>query len=69
MLAATVNEEIFDLDDAEADVATTGLGGLVRSSRRSIFVDTMRDVVFPGLQQFGVDTKAARSWLDDRRPR
>jgi hypothetical protein len=63
MLAATVDDEIF-ADGTGQDLG--GLGGLARPTRCRIFVETMREVVFPGLRRFGVDTMAAEQWLRSR---
>jgi hypothetical protein len=64
MLSATVDDEIFDDQPGTDDLG--GLGGLARSTRCRIFVDTMQGVVFPGLRRFGVDTTDAERWLDQR---
>ena len=31
--------------------------------KRAIFVATLQEVAFPGLEEFGVDTAPARAWL------
>jgi len=68
MLAHTVHAEIFaEHDDVDAD-ALTGLGALPRSRRCAVFVQCMRDVVFPGLSLHGVDKTAADAWLAARLP-
>jgi hypothetical protein len=66
MLGHTVHEEIFGADDDSAHPEVAGLGGLARAERRSIFVATMTEVVFPGLRRYGVDTAAGESWLAAR---
>lgn len=54
ILADTVHDEIFGRDDPEPlAVALAGLGGLPRARRCAIFVQSMRDVVFP---------RPAQSW-------
>lgn len=65
MLAATVDEEIFAPGSARDD-DLGGLGGLSRATRHRIFTESMREVVFPGLRRFGVDTAAAEQWLRSR---
>jgi hypothetical protein len=64
VLATTVPPELFS-DDAEPELARelVGLGGLARPVRRDLFVATLRDVVFPGLELHGVDAAAGRAWL------
>jgi hypothetical protein len=67
ILAHTVHEEIFGPDDAGplAD-EIAGLGGLPRARRYDVLVQTMRDVVFPGLRSHGIDTASAEQWLAQR---
>ena len=66
MLAHTVREEIFgEHDDVDAG-PLAGLGALPRSRRCALFVQCMRDVVFPGLALHGIDTTAAQAWLVER---
>jgi hypothetical protein len=65
MLAATVREEIF-AEGEDCAPGIEGLGGLDRPTRRDVFVGTMRGVVLPGLQRFGVDTRLAEEWLDEK---
>lgn len=67
MLAATVREEIF-AEGEDGAPGMEGLGGLDRATRREVFVGTMRRVVLPGLRRFGVDTRLAAEWLDERCP-
>jgi hypothetical protein len=66
MLAHTVHAEIFaEHDDVDA-APLAGLGALPRSRRCALFVQCMRDVVFPGLALHGVDTTIADAWLAAR---
>jgi hypothetical protein len=67
MLEGTVSEELFarakpDLEDPEL----LQHGVLPHSTKRSIFVQTLRDVVFPGLEYHGVDTEPSRAWLNQK---
>jgi hypothetical protein len=39
-------------------------GVLPYSMRRKVFIDTLRDVVFPGLESLSIDTAPSRAWLD-----
>ena len=67
MLAGTVDDGLFA--DARGEEPAEELmrhGVLPHARKREIFVGTLRDVVFPGLEKFGIDTAPARSWLDAR---
>jgi hypothetical protein len=67
MLAGTVQDELFTASAEHAErEALSGLGALDRSARRRIFEGTMRLVVFPGLERFGVDTASGEKWLEER---
>ena len=69
MLAGTVNDELFSSSAEHRErEALCGLGALDRGGRRRIFEETMRLVVFPGLQRFGVDTARGERWLNAREP-
>lgn len=67
MLAGTVDDEVFSsaAEHRESE-ALCGLGALDRSARRRIFEETLRVVIFPGLQRFGVDTARGERWLRAR---
>src|SRR5262249_16535793 len=67
MLDGTVTEGLFakakpDLEDPEL----LQHGVLPHSTKRSIFVQTLRDVVFPGLEYHGIDTEPSRAWLSEK---
>lgn len=67
MLAGTVSEELFaSWAEHPAQETLSGLGSLDRLDRRRIFCDTLSQVIFPGLQRFGVDTQSGEKWLRDR---
>jgi hypothetical protein len=69
MLAGTVQDELFSTAaEHSASEALNGLGALDRSGRRRIFEGTLRVVIFPGLQKFGVDTARGERWLEERCP-
>ncbi len=38
-------------------------GVLPPARKREIFAQTLLEVVFPGFEQFGIDTAPAREWL------
>ncbi len=62
MLAQTVGEELFAAGpDADADLG--GLGALSRLDRQQVVVGSLQQVIFPGLERFGVDTSAGKRWL------
>lgn len=74
MLAATVHEALLLAPEPGSERATpspesaelAGLGSLPLPVRRTLFKETLRHVVFPGLEQFGLDTRGGRAWLDRR---
>jgi rubrerythrin len=67
MLAGTVEPELFapnDAADAEPDAAELLRHGVLpRARKREIFVGTLEEVVFPGLEKLGVDAGPSRAWL------
>ncbi len=68
MLSATVKEgELFSRcpEPAVAE-ELPALGALTRRQRRDIFCRVLNEVVFPGLEQFGVDASGGRQWLEAR---
>jgi hypothetical protein len=69
MLAGTVDDTLFaDAAEEEPADALMRHGVLPQARKREIFVGTLRDVVFPGLEKFGIDLGPARAWLDARAP-
>jgi hypothetical protein len=67
MLAGTVDADLFAGAGPEPDAAALlALGVLPRAEKRAIFVGALEDVVFPGLEQLGVDAAPARAWLAAR---
>jgi hypothetical protein len=66
MLAGTVGEGLFA--SAGADLESRELlrhGVLPHSLKRSIFIGTLEEVVFPGLEKFGISPLPARQWLSN----
>jgi rubrerythrin len=64
MLAGTIDEALFR--EAPADEDPEGLlrlGVLPLAKKREVFLGTLEEVVFPGLERFGVDAGPARAWL------
>jgi len=69
MLQGTIDDELFregDDPNEKHDTELAGWGALRRADRRVLFTATMREVVFPGLERFGVDTSAGARWLVER---
>lgn len=67
MLAGSVGPELFSAGPpAEEDEALLEHGVLPRRLKLEVFRRTLEEVVFPGLEQFGVSTAPARAWLDAR---
>lgn len=69
MLRGMTDDALFAKGSAEPDDLLRH-GVLPRDRKRETFVQTLREVVFPGLAQFGIDVAPARAWLaarlDDR---
>jgi len=64
MLAGTVTQEIFEDRPPHAlEEPLSHLGALTRKERLHIFQESMRAVVFPGLERFEIDTQAGERWL------
>jgi len=64
MLAGTIDEGVFG--DPPADEDPEGLlrlGVLPLEQKREVFLGTLEQVVFPGLEKFGVDPGPGRAWL------
>ncbi len=49
------------------DPALLDHGVLPHAMKREVFTRTLEDVVFPGLEAFGIDSAPARAWLEGRR--
>jgi hypothetical protein len=67
LLQNAVEDELFEssmlVDPAESAL---GLGAVPRASRWALFQAAMEDLVFPGFEQLGVSTRAAKDWLAHR---
>jgi hypothetical protein len=67
MLRGTIIPDLFAPVAAEReDPALLGHGVLPHALKRQTFTRTLEEVVFPGLEEFGVDTAPARGWLADQ---
>jgi hypothetical protein len=68
MLSGTVDDGLFSGADAESEADELLRHGVLPHSRkRAIFVRTLEEVVFPGLEKFDIDAAPARGWLAARR--
>jgi hypothetical protein len=67
MLSGTIDEGLFaDALPEGNDSELLRHGVLPHAKKREVFVRTLLDVVFPGLDNFGVDSGPARAWLEQR---
>ena len=67
MLEGTVSESFFHA--AEEELENPELmqhGVLPHSTKQSIFIQTLKGIVFPGLDSLGVDSAPGRGWLERR---
>jgi hypothetical protein len=70
LLNAAIEDELFDTPDPDdPDAATMCLGTLPRIERARLFHSAIADLILPGLERFGVDTKLGKKWLKDRSSR
>src|SRR5262249_21683200 len=64
MLAGTIEEGLFGAPPADEDAeGLLRLGVLPLEKKREVFLGTLEQVVFPGLEKFGVDPEPGRRWL------
>ena len=64
MLAGTIDEGLFGAPPADEDPeGLLRLGVLPLRKKREVFLGTLEQVVFPGLEKFGVDPEPGRRWL------
>jgi len=68
MLRGSIDEDLFGpVEPDREDEALLALGVLPHAMKRDLFVRSLEEVVFPGLEGAGVDTAAGRAWLDEQR--
>jgi rubrerythrin len=68
MLRGSVDDDFFLAADApREDPRLLAAGVLPHRARRDLFVQTLDEVIFPGLDGAGVDTGAGRCWVKERR--
>jgi hypothetical protein len=66
MLAGTVRSDLFAAQRVIGDEVTMQrYGTLPLAGRREAFLTGMREVLLPGLAEFGIDTAAGARFLDD----
>lgn len=64
MLAGTIDEGLFGAPPSDEDPeGLLRLGVLPLQKKREVFLGTLEQVVFPGLEKFGVDPEPGRKWL------
>jgi rubrerythrin len=64
MLAGTIDPGLFSAPPPDEDAeALLRLGVLPLEKKREVFLGTLEQVVFPGLERFGVDPGPGRQWL------
>lgn len=67
MLEAGIPQDLFDAGaPLEDDAELQEYGCLSKARLRSIFCETLEQVVFPGFEMLGVDPAQARGWLGAR---
>jgi hypothetical protein len=66
MLAGTVDAQFFEeVPEKARSEELLRHGVLPRARKREIFCRTLREVVFPGLERFGIDASPAHGWLEE----
>jgi hypothetical protein len=67
MLDATLSPELLHAAPDDPDeAALAGLGQLERHERRRVVRETLKAVVFPGLERYGADVSGGQRWCDER---
>jgi hypothetical protein len=67
MLAGSAGPEMFEPAAEDLDHPELLRQGVIpQSMRRSVYVETLQTVVFPGFETLGVDTADAKRWLDEK---
>ena len=64
MIEATLGSELFDSQPSDPTASLlAGLGELERRARERIARECFEHVIFPGLEQFGIEVSRGRQWL------
>ena len=67
LLEQAVTDELFNLpEDDDPDEACAPYGTVSRATRQAVFKSSLKELVFPGLERFSVDTAPGRAWLVER---
>ena len=67
MLAQTLEPELFSRrPEHPLQEELDTMGALGRAKRRRIVVETLSEVVFPGLERFGIDIRPGQQWLQQQ---
>jgi rubrerythrin len=67
MLSGTVDDGLFETPAPDMNAEELLKHGVLpHEQKREIFERTLLDVVFPGLEKFGIDVGPARIWLEQR---
>jgi hypothetical protein len=67
MLGATLAAELFaDAPPHAEDAELSGYGALDRATGERLVRECLAEVVFPGLERFGIDTLPGKRWLASR---
>lgn len=70
MLSATLGHDLLAPEPPGAlDAALSGYGAVSLPLRRDITRSCFANVIFPGLERFGIDASAAEHWLSTHLPR
>jgi hypothetical protein len=64
MLKTTAGDSFRNPAPGGEDERLADHGVLPYSMRRQVFIDTLHDVIFPGLEALSIDTAPSRAWLE-----
>jgi hypothetical protein len=66
MLAGNAGADILNPDSPECDPEELIRHGVLsNSSKQRVFVQAVTEVILPGLEHFGIDARAGRTWLEE----
>lgn len=67
MIAGTLGPELlFTTPPSTSEAELAGYGALEREQRVRIVRECFHEVIFPGLERFGIDVRRGRAWLAER---
>jgi hypothetical protein len=67
MLEGSIDDDLFGrVDPARNDPRLVDAGVLPQAARRDLWVRTLEEVILPGLEGVGVDSRPGRAWLARR---